>query len=121
MGADVAFDLLLCGLLLAGLSLLAQHLQPGFQRVTLFAGLLGGGLCVLWAVLGRRGTRCRVVTVVTLAVVACVFVRQAVLSWGASAANESKGRPVAVLMFISVVFCAGMLANLARDGKHAQP
>ena len=120
MSLEVAFDLVLCGVLLAGLSFLARHLQPDLPRATLFAGLVGGGLCVLWGVMGRRGTRCRGAAMVTLAAVACVFVRQAVQSWEASAAVESKGRMVAALMMLLVVFCVGMLANLAQEGKGPQ-
>ena len=119
MSMDVADDLVVCGVLLAGLSLVACRLQPDFQRVTLFTGLVGGGLCVLWGVLGMRGTRCRVGAMVTLAAVACVFVRQGVASWGALDDGESKGRMVAVLVTVLVVFCVGMVANLVRDGKKA--
>ena len=121
LSLEMAVDLVLCGALLAGLSLLAQHLQPDLQRATLITGLAGGGLCVLWGVLGRRGTRCRAVAMVTLAAVLCVFVRQAVQSWEASAAGESKARMVTALMTVLVVFCVGMVANLAREGKVAHP
>jgi peptidoglycan/LPS O-acetylase OafA/YrhL len=121
MSLEVALDLALCGGLAAGLSFLAQYQQPDFSRATLFTGLVGGGLCVLWAVLGRRGTRCRGGAMVTLAAIACMFVRQAVHSWEASAEGESKGRMVAALMTMLVVFCVGMLANLVREGKDPQP
>jgi peptidoglycan/LPS O-acetylase OafA/YrhL len=121
MSMEVAFDLVLCGALLVGSSFLAQRLQPDLQRVTLFTGLAGGGLCVLWGVLGRRGTRCHGCAMVTLAAAACVCVRQAVQSWNASPAIESKGRIVAALMMVLVVFCVGMLANLAQEGKGPQP
>lgn len=121
MSVEVAFDLVLCGALLGGLGFLAQHLQPDFQRATLFTGLAGGGLCVLWGVLGRRGTRCRGAAMVTLAAVACVLVRQAVRSWEASAAVESKGRMVAALMVVLVGFCVHMLASLVQERHGPQP
>ena len=59
LNLDMALELVLCGVLLAGLSLLAQHLHPELSRPTLFSGLGGGGLCVLWGVLARRTTRYR--------------------------------------------------------------
>jgi len=117
MSVDVALDLVLCGVLLAGLSLVARHLQPDLSSLTLFTGLVGGGLCVLWGVLGRRGTRCRGGAMVTLVTVACVLVCQAVQSWEASGEGGSKGRMVTALMAVLVVFCVGMLVNLVREGK----
>jgi hypothetical protein len=50
-----------------------------------------------------------------------VFLWQAVQSWGASAAGESKIRMLAMLMALLVVFCVGMVANLAREGKGVRP
>ena len=73
--------------LLAGLTLTAQHLQPDFHRLTLFTGLVGGGLCVLWGVLGRRGTTCRGGMILFLTAAACVFARQVVQSWSASGSD----------------------------------
>ena len=117
----LAFDLVLCGMLLAGISLLARHLEPDLPRMTLLTGLVGGGLCVFWGALGRRTTRCRVGALVTLALVACVLARQAVQSWGISFEDESHGRIVAALMTVLVVFCVGMWIKLAHAGKGAEP
>lgn len=117
----MVIDLVLCGVSLAGLSLLAQHLQPNFPRVTLLTGLVGGGLCILWGVLGGRTARVRAGAMATLAAVACVLVRQAVQSWAASTEDASNGRMVAVLMTVLVAFSVGMLTNLAREGKGPQP
>ena len=118
---DVAADLVLYGVLLIGLSLTAQHLQQAFPRLTFFTGLVGGGLCVLWGILGRRGTRCRVAAMMTLAAVACVLARQAVQSWATSTEGGSKVRMVATMMTVLVVLCVGVLANLVREGEHPQP
>jgi hypothetical protein len=114
---EVALDLAVCGGLLAGLSALAQHLQPQFDRTTLFTGSVGGGLCVVWSILGRWGRPFRVGAMVTLAVVGCMFARQTVNSWAAAAADESEGRKVMALMAVVVAFCVGMLANLVRERK----
>lgn len=118
---ELAVDLALCGGLMAGLSLLAQHLQPDFQPVTLFTGLVGGGLCVLWGVLGRRRGQCRGGAKVTLVVVACVFAFQAWQSWAASTEGESKPRIVMLMMTVLIMFCAGTLSNLSREGKRIEP
>ena len=121
LSVEVALDLVLCGVLLVGFSFLARRLHPDLPGLTFFTGLVGGGLCVLWGVLGRRGTPYRVGAMGTLVVVACVFVHQAVQSWEASTEGGSKGRMVAALMAVLVVFCVGMLANLVREAKGAQP
>jgi len=117
MSVEVAYDLVLCGVLMGGLGFLAQHLQLELLRATRFIGLVGGGLCILWGVLGRRGTpRCEG-AMVTLAVVVCVFVYQAVQSCATSTQGEPQHRNVALLMMVLVVFCAGTLANLIRERK----
>lgn len=121
LSLELAIDLALCGGCMAGLSLLAQHLQPDFQPVTLFTGLGGGGLSILWGVLGRRRGQCRGGAKVTLVVVACVFAFQAWQSWEASTEGESKHRIVMLMMTVLVVFCVGILASLSREGKRIEP
>jgi hypothetical protein len=121
MSLTSAIDLVVCGALLAGLSTLAQYLQPDLPRGILFTGLAGGGLCVLWGILGRRRPGCSVAAMVTLVAVACVVGYQAVQSWQTLAEGESNKRMVAALMTVLVVFCAGMLVNLVKDGKEPQP
>ena len=117
----LVMDLALCGALTAGLTLLAKHFQPDLPHLTLFTGLVGGALCVLWAVLGRRAMRCRLSSMVALTAMACVFVRQAVQSWGIAFEGESHGRIVAALMTVLVVFCVGMWIKLAHAGKGTHP
>jgi hypothetical protein len=115
MSLEVAVDLLACGGLLAGLCLLARCLEPGFPGVTLFAGLVGGALSVLWGVLGWRTGCCRMGAIVTLAVEGGVLAAQAVKSWGPSVEDASNGRMVSSLMAVLVVCCASMLVNLIRN------
>jgi len=113
---EMTVELMLCGVLLAGLSLASQELHRDFPRLTFFTGLAGGGLCVLWGLLGRRARRCR-----SSAFVACVAGYEAARAWGTSAEGDSTGRPVAVLMTLAAVFCVATLANLVEEGKGEQP
>ena len=113
---DAALDLVLCGALIAGLPFFGRHLQPDLQRGTVVLGLVGGGLCVLWSILGRRGLPSRRGAMITLAAVATGFVFQAVQSWQVGNTAESKGRMAAALMVVLAVFCVGTLANLAKEG-----
>ena len=114
-------ELGVCGVLIAGLTLLARHLQPDLPRLTFFTGLAGGILCVLWAGLGRRTTHCRLGSMVTLGAVACVLLIQGVQSWKTSAAGGLIGRTVALLRTVLVAFCLDIMANLARERKGPRP
>ncbi len=114
---DLAFDLVLCGAVFAGLSLLARHVEPGLPRATWLTGLVGAGLCVFWGGLGRWIPHCRWGATVTLAVMAGVFGRQVVQSWGVAAGGEPKGGMAVALMGTMVVFSVGMLTNLVQAGK----
>lgn len=114
---EVALDLAVCGVLIAGLPFVAQHLQPHLSQRTLGLGLVGGALCLVWSVLAQRGPWSRWGATVTLAAVACGFVGQAVQSWQAASTLEPKGRMVAALMVVLTVFCVGTLANVAREGR----
>jgi hypothetical protein len=117
LSLELVVDVVLCGVFLVAFSLVGQYLQPDFPRVTLVAGLIGGGLCVFWGVLAARRTRCRIGAMVTLALMACVMAVQAVQSWKNAGEGGSKVRIVALLMTLSVVFCAGTVWNLVRAAK----
>lgn len=116
MSVNVALDLGVCGALLGCLSVAANYLDPEFVGATLVTGLVGGGLCVLWAVLGRRGTPCRGAAMATLGTAACIFVGQAVQSWKASGDDQPNGRMGVAMMGVLVVCCASMLLLLLREG-----
>lgn len=116
-GPEVTLDLALCGVLIAGLPLLAQHLLASLAPRTVALGMVGGGLCIVWSVLGARGSRFRGGAMMTLAAVACGFIVQAVESWWAAGALGAMGRAPAVLMAVLSVFCIGTLANVAAKAK----
>lgn len=53
MSIKPVIELVLGGVLLAGLTVLARHVQPDLPRLTFYSGLVGGGLCVLYGALRR--------------------------------------------------------------------
>jgi peptidoglycan/LPS O-acetylase OafA/YrhL len=120
MSTFLTRELVVCGVLFAGLSLVAQHLQPEVERLTVYTGLVGGALCVLWGLRGQRWPRCRTWAMVMLGLMACVFGYQGVESWRTPAEGESDDRAVTALMTVMVVFCTGTLLNLAQEGKDTQ-
>lgn len=115
MRTELAIQLVLCGVLLAGLTILAQHFQPDLPRLTFHAGLAGGGLCVLYGTLSRWGKVGRGGAMVTLTLLVCVLARQALLSWGRGAGqDDSKTRIVMILTTVSMAFCLLTLAKLLQ-------
>jgi len=117
LGIQLEIELVLCGVLLAGLTVLARHFQPDLPGLTVYGGLVGGGLCVLCGAL-RRATKVGLRSaMVTLTLLVCVFMLQAVQSWVASPEGDSKARTVAALMTMLVAFCGVTLANLATCSR----
>jgi len=111
MNPDARIELVLCGVLLIGLSLVARHLGPTVGTVALLTAVAGGGLCVVWG-----AARCRVGAFVTLPAAACVLAWEAVKLWGIPADAEADHRGAAMLMTLLVAFCVGTLANVAQSG-----
>ncbi len=79
----LVIELSVCGLSIAGLSLLAHHCQRDLPCLTLFTGLVGGVFFVLWAALGRRTACCRLGSMMTPAEVTALLLIQVVLGWRA--------------------------------------
>jgi len=117
LGFEEALDLVLCGVLVAGLMFLAQRFQLDLPSLTFYAGLAGAALCVGWGTLGSRTRLGRPGAIATLIVVVGVLARQAYLSWEASGEREAKVRIVAMLMTTLAVLCAGTCVNLMKTER----
>ena len=111
MNPDARTELVVCGVCLMGLSLLARHLEPTLGTAALLIAVAGGVLCVVWG-----AAPCRVGAIVTLAAVACVLALEAVKLWRTSVDAGANHRAAAILMTLSVPFCVGTLANVAKSG-----
>lgn len=120
LGLDLTIDLVLCGVFLACLSSLALFAQPALTRLTFITGLVSGGLCVLWGVLGWRGVPSRLGAIATLMAAVCVFARQIFHSLSSAVRGESKDRMAIAMMTVLIVLCTGVLAKLALKGKYLQ-
>jgi hypothetical protein len=57
-GFELVLDLVLCGVLIAGVTYCAHRLQPDF-RGSRCIGLTAGGLCLLCGLCGLRGSAVR--------------------------------------------------------------
>jgi hypothetical protein len=110
MNSDARIELVICGVLLIGLSLLGRHLELAFRTVPLLTALAGGVLCVVWG-----AARCRVGAMVTLPAAAGVLAWEGVKLWITAADAEAEHRGAAILMTLLVAFCVGTLANVAQS------
>lgn len=114
MNTDLDLDLVIYGLLLAGLGVLAQRLAPEFGTATLVIGLAGGVLIGLFGVLGLRRLRTprrRAGPVAMLSVVSIALMVQAIRAWLAVRAGVEAVKPVAVILTVLLVFGIGLLFN----------
>ena len=69
------------GVILATLGFLSQQIAPAFAKVTLIAGAVGGGLCLLWGVIALAGYQRRTSVVLTMTTVAITLLTQVVQAW----------------------------------------
>lgn len=111
MNSDARIELVICGVLLIGLSLLGRHLELAFRTVPLLTAMAGGVLCVVWG-----AVRCRVGAMVTLPAAAAVLGWEGVNLWITAADAEADHRGAAILITLLVAFCGGTLANVLHRG-----
>jgi peptidoglycan/LPS O-acetylase OafA/YrhL len=123
MNRSLAFEFLLYGLLLAGVSWFIQRAAPDFGRTTLIAGLAGGTISVLWGVLVLCGYRRRWWIILTLAAVGFTLLSQAVMAWMQPTGGDGAPptRLIAVWITVLLVFTFAMLMNLLHgQGREAE-
>jgi len=114
MNRPLAFEFILYGLFLAGVSLAVQHKAPDFGQVTLVTGIAGGALSILWGVLVLCGYRRRWWMTLALAAVTLALLSQSVTAWMAPVrdGDASPMRMVAVWVTVLLVFSFSLLMNV---------
>jgi hypothetical protein len=113
MNKNLGFELIIYGMLLAGLSLVAARLAPTLTHPTLIAGLAGGVLSVVWgirAVLGNRGKHWPILTLIPTTY---VMLSQAIVSWARGSQELPAGRTLPSLITVLAVISFGMLMIIA--------
>jgi hypothetical protein len=113
MNKTIGLQLVLYGLLLAGLSYLVHYLAPALARPTFITGLIGGSLCLAWGLLAFKGSHFKALSLLTLVPVNFALLSQTVIVW-TGGNQEVTGRQTAaavitILLFLSV----GMLMRIA--------
>lgn len=114
LNLNLALDLMVCGVLAAGLTALACALHPGVPAWAVAVILTGGALCFLWGILGRWGRSFPTAAMTTLAVMATVCGIQVVQVWQAGGSGSSRARLCATVMWVLTVCFSGTLLNLAH-------
>jgi hypothetical protein len=116
MNKSIGIQLVVYGLLLAGLSYLAHHLAPTLARPTLIAGLAGGGLCLVWGLRALAGTGGKALPILTLIPVTFTLLSQTVMAWPAGGEGAAGGRTAAAVITLLLVLSIGMLMRIAYAG-----
>lgn len=105
------------GLVAAGLAFALRQIAPALAEVTFLAGLLAGGLLVLWGVLAWAGHKRRTWAVLTLVALGFVLVSQVVHAWS-TPANETPGKMAGALLLTVLTFMnLGMLIYLLHGER----
>jgi hypothetical protein len=114
-------DLVVGGLLTAGLSGFAHLLRPDLDYATLVTGAGGGGLCVLWAVWGRSQSWCRTSALATLLAMTGGFAWQAARCWQPAVLADSPGRMVLTLLAVLLTLTLGLAWTLIHTRRRPNP
>lgn len=105
------------GIALAGLGFLTQQAAPGQAKVAWIAALAGGGLCLLWGLLGMTGRPGRGWAVLTLIGVAFALLSQVVTAW-LNILNDGPERLVgALLLTLMLALVLAMLLYLLHGER----
>lgn len=116
MNKALGLELVVYGLLVAGLSCLTHYIAPALATPTLVAGLAGGGLCLVWGVRAMRGSRSKAWAILTLIPVAFIMLSQSVMSWSGGSQVVAGRRLAAVVITVLCVLSVWMLTRIAYAG-----
>jgi hypothetical protein len=114
MNKAIGVQLIIYSLLLAGLAFMTHARTPELARPTMFAGLLGGGLCLVWGLRAVAGNRGKALPLLTLIPVGFVLLSQTVIAWTGGAARDA--RPAAMMITVLLALTIAMLMRIAYAG-----
>lgn len=116
MNKSLGIQLVVYGLLLAGLSYFVQHLCPGLARPTLITGLIGGALSLAWGIRAATGSQGKALPILTLIPVNFVLLSQVVLTWTSGGVEVAGRQPAAAVITALLALSMGMLMRIAYAG-----
>ena len=116
MNKKLGIQLMVYGVLLAGLAYLVHHLAPTIARPTLITGVAGGALCVVWGIRSILGHGSKAMSMLTIAPVSYVLISQAVMNWGGGTEGVPGRRMAGLVIVLLGVSSIGMLMRIAYAG-----
>lgn len=120
MSGDASFDLALIGLMLVGSVFPSRYLHTDIHWGWPLLSIVGGAMCILFAIPERRrSTGANLGARTTLAVAAGACVCQTLLYWAPAGGGQTRDPRLAVMTAVLAVFCLGTFHKLAREGKAA--
>ena len=108
------------GVVLVGLVLVLQRVAPALAKVTFIAGLVGGGLSVLWGIVARAGHKRRTWAVLTLIALGFVVLTQVLNAWSASAGETPGKLAGALLLTLLMLLTVGLIMYLLHGERTAE-
>jgi hypothetical protein len=117
MNKSLGIQLIVYGLLLAGLSYLVHLLCPGLAQPTLITGLVGGALSLAWGVRTTTGSHGKTLPILTLIPVNFVLLSQVVLTWTSGGVEVAGRQSAAAAITVLLALSMGMLIRIAYAGQ----
>jgi len=120
MNKKIGLQLVVFSFVLAGLGYLTYHLAPAMARLSLYAGLGGGGLCLVWGAWAVAGCRTKAPAILTLIPVIIVLLSQVVSGWMAGPEAGPERRSAAVVATLVSAISLAMLMRITTAGMEAE-
>lgn len=105
------------GVLIAALAFAIQQVSPMLAEVTFIAGLVAGGLTIIWGIVGLAGHKRRTWAMVTQIALAFVLLTQVVDAWSASAGETPGKLAGAILLTLALLLTVGMMMYLMHGER----
>ncbi len=113
MNKSIGVQLVVYGLLLAGLSFLIRHFAQGISRPVLITGLIGGSLCLVWGIRAILGSRGKALPVLTLIPVTFSLLSLTITGWSGPAQGTRSALIATTLLLLLSLW---MLVRIAWAG-----
>lgn len=116
MSKKMAGIILAYGVVVGALGLAVRSVAPEAAKITFITGIAGGGLCVLWGMLGLAGHKRRTWTILTILAVLILLLPQMIQGWVAGR-NQPGTNLGAVLVTVLLLLTIGMLLYLLHGER----
>ncbi len=113
MNKSTGVQLVVYGLLLAGLSFLIRHFAQGISRPVLITGLIGGSLCLVWGIRAILGSRGKALPVLTLIPVTFSLLSLTITGWAGRVTGTGT---VMIVTTVLLLLSLWMLVRIAWAG-----